>query len=67
MAQPLLGFREKHFLGSQMVVQAILRTVEETNGTLSTVIDLFERAYKEEAKLSKAKRATIVQNHELVT
>jgi hypothetical protein len=50
-----------------MVIRAILRTVEETVGTLSTVIELFERAYEEEAKLSMAKMATIVQNHGLVT
>jgi hypothetical protein len=58
---------KKHFSRSQMVIRAILRTVEETDGTLSTVIELFERAYEEEAKLSMAKMATIVQNHGLVT
>jgi hypothetical protein len=59
--------KKKNFSQSQMVIWAILRTVEETNWMLSTVIKLFKRAYKEEAKLSMAKMATIVQNHGLVT
>jgi hypothetical protein len=67
MAQPLLGFR-KNFSQSQMVIQAILTTVENSGEMLDTVIDWFETPYEVDAsKLSMAKMATIFQNFELVT
>jgi hypothetical protein len=68
MAQPLLGFRKKHFSRSQMVIRGILTTVENTDETLDTVINSFELPYKVDAKLLMAKMATtIVQEHGLVT
>jgi hypothetical protein len=50
-----------------MVIQAIITSVKNTNERLDTVIDSFETTYKEEANLSMAKMATIVQNFGLVT
>jgi 2-methylcitrate dehydratase PrpD len=60
MAQPLLGFRKKHFSRSQMVIGAILATVENTNETLDTVIDSFKTPYEVDAKLSMATMGTII-------
>jgi hypothetical protein len=58
---------KKHLSRSQMVIRAILTTVENTKETLDTVMDSFELPYEVDVKLSMAKMATIVQEHGLVT
>jgi hypothetical protein len=52
--------QKKHFSRSQMVIGAILATVENTNETLDTVIDSFKTPYKVDAKLSMATMGTII-------
>ena len=67
MAQPLLGFRKKTLSRSQMVIRAILKTIDDTDETLDSTIEIFELTFEEEAKLSMSKMATIVQNFGLVS
>ena len=58
---------KKQFSRSQIVIRAIIMTIEDSDETLESAINTFEVTYEADAKYSIAKMATIVQNLGLVT